>query len=44
MARPAIWRMLERVANLVGVAAALGALGLIGYFASLGLALVRQGG
>jgi hypothetical protein len=37
-----IWRILERLANVIGVVGALVALGLVGYFASLGIQLVRQ--
>jgi hypothetical protein len=37
-----IWRILGRLANVIGVVGALVALGLIGYFASLGIQLVRQ--
>lgn len=36
------WRGLERLANLIGIVAALAALGLVGYFASLGILLVRH--
>lgn len=39
-----IWRTLGRLANVIGIVAALVALGLIGYFASLGIQLVRPGG
>ncbi|HEY7651175.1 MAG TPA: hypothetical protein VIG07_00030 [Methylomirabilota bacterium] len=39
-----IWRGLERVANIIGIVGALVALGVIGYFASLGIQLVRHGG
>jgi hypothetical protein len=38
-----IWRTLERLAKIIGVVVALVALGLVGYFASLGIQLVRQG-
>jgi hypothetical protein len=39
-----LWRIVAQIANLIGVVAALVALGLVGYFASLGLQLVRHGG
>lgn len=39
-----IWRTLQRLANLIGVVAALVALGLVGYFAWLGLQVLRHGG
>jgi hypothetical protein len=39
-----IWRTLARVANVIGIIVAVAALGLIGYLASLGLQLMRQGG
>jgi hypothetical protein len=38
------WRTLERLANVIGFVGALVALGLVGYFASLGLKLMRHGG
>jgi hypothetical protein len=38
------WRTLERLANVIGIVAALMALVLVGYFASLGIQLVRHGG
>ena len=38
-----IWRILGRLANVIGVIVAVAALGLIGYFASLGLQLMRRG-
>ncbi|HEY7436737.1 MAG TPA: hypothetical protein VIE41_16475 [Methylomirabilota bacterium] len=38
-----IWRTLERLANVIGVIVSLAALGLVGYFASLGLHLMRAG-
>jgi hypothetical protein len=39
-----IWRAVARVANVIGIIVALAALGLVGYFASLGLQLMRHGG
>jgi len=39
-----IWRTLARVANIVGIIVAIAGLGLIGYFASLGLQLMRPSG
>jgi hypothetical protein len=39
-----IWRTLGRVGNIIGIIAALMALGLVGYFASLGLQLMRPSG
>ena len=39
-----IWRTLERLAAVIGIVGALVALGLVGYFASLGIQLVRHGG
>jgi hypothetical protein len=39
-----IWRTLARVANIVGIIVAIAALGLIGYYASLGLQLMRPSG
>ena len=39
-----IWRALALVANVIGIVGALAALGLVGYFASLGIQLVRHGG
>jgi hypothetical protein len=39
-----IWRILERLASVIGIVAALVALGVVGYFASLGIQLVRHGG
>jgi hypothetical protein len=39
-----IWRTLARVANIVGIIVAIAALGLIGYFASLGLQLMQPSG
>jgi hypothetical protein len=44
MSTDGIWRTLGRLATVVGVVGALVALGLIGYFASLGLQLMRPGG
>jgi len=39
-----IWRISAELANVVGIIVGLAALGLMGYFASLGLQLVRHGG
>ena len=39
-----IWRTLERLAKVIGIVGALVALGLVGYFASLGIQLLRHGG
>jgi hypothetical protein len=39
-----LWRILGRAANIIGIVGALVALGLVGYFASLGLQLMRHGG
>ena len=39
-----IWRILGRLANVIGIIVAVAALGLIGYLASLGLQLMRRGG
>ena len=39
-----IWRAVARVANVIGIIVALAALGLVGYFATLGLQLMRHGG
>jgi hypothetical protein len=44
MSADGIWRTLERLANVIGIVGALVALGLMGYFASLGIQLVRHGG
>ncbi|MGH7314824.1 MAG: hypothetical protein ACREJS_01055 [Candidatus Rokuibacteriota bacterium] len=38
-----IWRSLERLANIIGIVAALAALGILGYFATLGIQLMRHG-
>jgi len=35
---------MAKVANVIGIASGLVALGLLGYFASLGIQLVRHGG
>jgi hypothetical protein len=43
MATGRTWRTLERIANVIGILAAAAALGLIGYFVSLGLQLVMPG-
>lgn len=39
-----MWPMLAKVANIIGIVWALAALGLLGYFASLGIQIVRHGG
>jgi hypothetical protein len=39
-----LWTTLGRLANIIGIVGALAALGLVGYFACLGLQLVRHGG
>jgi hypothetical protein len=39
-----IWTILERLAGVIGTVVALVALGLVGYFASLGIQLARHGG
>ena len=39
-----LWNSLVRLANVIGIVGALAALGLVGYFASLGIQLVRHGG
>jgi hypothetical protein len=39
-----IWRGLEQFANVIGIVGALVALGVIGYFASLGIQAMRHGG
>ena len=39
-----IWRTLGRLANVIEIVGALVALGLVGYFASLGIQIVRHGG
>lgn len=39
-----IWPTLAKVANLIGIVWALVALGVLGYFLSLGIQLVRHGG
>lgn len=44
MATDARWRAAARVANLVGIVVALGALVLLGYFASLGIQVMRASG
>jgi hypothetical protein len=44
MSADRIWPTAARVANIIGIVVALAALGLVGYFASLGLQLVRHGG
>jgi hypothetical protein len=44
MAADGIWRTLGRLANVIGIVGALVALGLVGYFASLGIQLLRHGG
>jgi len=37
------WRTIARIANVIGIIVALVALGLVGYFAGLGIQLVRHG-
>ena len=44
MAGAPIWTILRRVAGVIGAVVALVALGLVGYFASLGIQLARHGG
>ena len=44
MALDGTWRTLGRAANIIGIIGALVALGLVGYFASLGLQLMRHSG
>jgi hypothetical protein len=44
MATDGIWRPMAQAANIIGIIVALAALGLVGYFASLGLQLMRHGG
>jgi hypothetical protein len=44
MASNGIWRTLERVANVIGIIWVLAALGLLGYFARMGLALLHHAG
>jgi hypothetical protein len=39
-----IWPTLAKVANVIGIVWALVALALLGYFASLGIQVVRHGG
>jgi hypothetical protein len=39
-----MWTTLGRLANIIGIGGALAALALIGYFACLGIQLVRHGG
>jgi len=39
-----IWRTLGKAANLIGIVWALAALGVLGYFLSLGIQLLRRGG
>jgi hypothetical protein len=39
-----IWPTLGKVANVIGIVWALVALGVLGYFASLGIQVVRHGG
>lgn len=39
-----IWPTLAKVANLIGLVWALVALGVLGYFLSLGIQLIRHGG
>jgi hypothetical protein len=44
MSETGIWAILGRLASVIGVVVALVALGLVGYFASLGIQLARHGG
>lgn len=44
MSTDGIWRTLGRAANVIGIVVALAALGLVGYFAILGLQLMRPSG
>ena len=44
MATDGICRLMAQAANIIGIIVALAALGLVGYFASLGLQLMRHGG
>ena len=39
-----IWPTLAKVANAIGVIWALAALGVLGYFANLGIQVLRHGG
>jgi len=39
-----IWPTLAKVANLIGIVWALLALGVLGYFLSLGIQVIRHGG
>lgn len=39
-----IWPTLAKVANFIGIVWALAGLGVLGYFVSLGIQLVRRGG
>jgi hypothetical protein len=39
-----VWRILGKVANVIGIVWVLAALGFLGYFVSLGLQVVRHGG
>ena len=41
MASDHFWHQMKYVANVVGVLTALGAFGVIGYYASLGLRMLR---
>ena len=44
MPASAIWRILGRAGTVIGIIVALAALGLVGYFASLGIHILRHGG
>jgi hypothetical protein len=44
MSADGIWRTLERLANIIGLVGALAAVGVVGYFVSLGIQLLRHGG
>jgi hypothetical protein len=39
-----LWNSLARMATVIGIVGALVALGLVGYFASLGIHILRHGG
>ena len=38
------WQILAKVANAIGILCTLAALGVLGYFASLGIQVLRHGG
>ena len=44
MSSDGTWQILAKVANAIGVLWALAALGVLGYFASLGIQVLRHGG